>query len=157
MQQLPLERSGFFLTVVIYVLTLAALALLGMVLAYWTWAWLAPRAEPRMQAATVAAGNLASAGLLFGQAARDAAAPTGIAIRLLGIAAASRGRLGNAVVQLDAKQILAVSEGGDVAPGIRLAEVHPDHVVLERGGARETLTWPDKRAPGASAPLTVGK
>ncbi len=157
MQQPPLERSGFLLTGVVYALTLAALALLGMVLAYWTWAWFAPRAEPRMQPATVEAGSMVSAGQVFGQAARNSAVPTGIAIRLLGIVAASRGRLGNAVVQLDAKQILAVTEGGDVAPGIRLAEVHPDYVVLERGGARETLTWPDKRAPGASAPLTVGK
>jgi general secretion pathway protein C len=153
MQQLPLERSGFFQTAAVFAFTLAALALLGMVLAYWTWAWFAPRAEPRMPLASVDAGSTAAAGQVFGQAARDSAAPTGIAMRLLGIVAASRGRQGNAVVQLDGKQILAVTEGGDVAPGIRLAEVHPDHVVLERGGARETLTWPDKRLPGAGAPL----
>jgi general secretion pathway protein C len=55
------------------------------------------------------------------------------------------------VVQLDAKQILAVHEGDDVAPGVRLAEVHPDHVILERGGTRETLAWPEKRGTAASA------
>jgi general secretion pathway protein C len=31
-----------------------------------------------------------------------------------------------------------------VAPGLRLAEVHVDHVVLERNGVREALAWPEK-------------
>ena len=141
-------------TAVVSLLTLAAVALLGLVLAYWTWIWFAPRAEPRAEVAAVGTGSLASAGLLFGRVerSRNTAAPTGIAIKLLGVVAASGGRRGYAVVQLEAKQILAVHEGEDVTPGLRLAEVHPDHVILERGGVRETLTWPQqKRAPAASA------
>lgn len=141
-------------TAVVSLLTLAAVVLLGLVLAYWTWIWFAPRAEPRAEIAAVGTGSLASAGLLFGRLGRNksTAAPTGIAIKLLGVAAASGGRRGYAVVQLDAKQILAVHEGADVNPGLRLAEVHPDHVILERGGVRETLTWPQqKRAPAATA------
>lgn len=141
-------------TAVVSLLTLAAVALLGLVLAYWTWIWFAPRAEPRAEIAAVGTGNPASAGLLFGRVGRNksTAAPTGIAIKLLGVVAASRGRRGYAVVQLEGKQILAVLEGEDVNPGLRLAEVHPDHVILERGGARETLTWPQqKRAPAAPA------
>jgi general secretion pathway protein C len=83
--------------------------------------------------------------------ARNTVAPTGMAIKLLGVVAASGGRRGYAVVQLEAKQILAVHEGEDVTPGLRLAEVHPDHIILERGGVRETLTWPQqKRAPAAT-------
>jgi len=38
-----------------------------------------------------------------------------------------------------------VREGEDLAPGIRLAEVGTDHVILERGGARETLAWPGRK------------
>ena len=143
-------------TAVVSLLTLAAVALLGLVLAYWTWIWFAPRAEPRAEVAAVGTGSLASAGLLFGRVerSRNTAAPTGIAIKLLGVVAASGGRRGYAVVQLEAKQILAVHEGEDVTPGLRLAEVHPDHVILERGGVRETLTWPQqKRAPAATAAL----
>jgi len=34
---------------------------------------------------------------------------------------------------------------------VRLLEVHPDHVILERDGVRETLAWP--RKPGK--PLIV--
>jgi general secretion pathway protein C len=153
MQVLPLGRSSLAQTAVVSLLTLAALAVFGLVLAYWTWIWFAPRAEPRAEVAAVETGSLASASLVFGRVERNqnTAAPTGIAIRLLGVVAASGGRRGYAVVQLEAKQILAVHEGEDVAPGIRLAEVHPDHVILERGGVRETLTWPEKRAAAATA------
>lgn len=148
MQVLPLGRSGLAQTALVYLLTLAALALFGLVLAYWTWVWFAPRAEPRAEAAAGDAGNLASASRVFGRVERtkNSAAPTGIAIKLLGVVAASGGRRGYAVVQLEAKQILAVHEGDDVTPGVRLAEVHPDHVILERGGVRETLAWPEKKA-----------
>ena len=153
MQALPFGRSNLAQTVLVSSLTLVAVALLGAVLAYWTWAWFAPRAEPRLEATAVQGGSVASAGAIFGSVPRnqEAAAPTGIAIRLLGVVAASGGRLGHAVVQLEGKQILAVHEGEDVAPGVRLAEVLPDHVILERGGMRETLAWPEKKG---SAPLS---
>ena len=153
MQVLPLGRSGLAQTALVYLLTLAALALFGLVLAYWTWAWFAPRAEPRAEPVAGEAGNLAMAGRAFGRVERSksSAAPTGIAIKLLGIVAASGGRRGHAVVQLDGKQILAVHEGDDVAPGVRLAEVLTDHVILERSGLRETLAWPEKRATAATA------
>jgi len=136
-------------------LTLAALALLGLVLAYWTWVWFAPRAEPRAEAVAAETGNLAIASRVFGRVERTkagAAAPTALAIKLLGVVAASGGRRGYAVVQLDGKQILAVHEGEDFAPGVRLAEVHPEHVILERGGVAETLAWPEKKgSPSAFA------
>jgi len=159
MQALPFGRSSLAQTVLVYSLTLVAVALLGAVLAYWTWAWFAPRAEPRLEAAAAQGGSVAAAGAIFGAVPRnqEAAAPTGIAIRLLGVVAASGGRLGHAVVQLEGKQILAVHEGEDVAPGIRLAEVHADHVILERNGARETLAWPEKRVTAAPAAQKLGK
>ena len=159
MQVLPLGRPGLVQTALVYLLTLGALALFGLVLAYWTWVWFAPRAEPRAAAAAGAAGNFASASAVFGRLARNqaGAAPTGIAIKLLGVVAASGGRRGYAVVQLEAKQILAVHEGEDVAPGVRLAEVHPDHIMLERGGVRETLAWPEKRATAATAATPANK
>jgi general secretion pathway protein C len=160
MQVLPLGRPGLAQTALVSLLTLAALALFGLVLAYWTWVWFAPRAEPRAEAVAGEAGNLASASGVFGRVERNknSAAPTGIAIKLLGVVAASGGRRGYAVVQLDAKQILAVHEGEDVNPGVRLAEVLPDHVILERGGMRETLAWPEKKgstSPSAQAALSA--
>ncbi len=159
MREFLIGRATLLQAALLSALTLAAVALLGLVLAYWTWIWLAPRAEPRSEAVAAPSGNVAAAGVLFGIAprAQSAAAPTGIAITLLGIVAASGGRRGYAVVQLDAKQILAVNEGEDVAPGVRLAEVHSGHVILTRGGARETLTWPKRRATAAPAARTANK
>lgn len=140
-------------------MTLVAVALLGAVLAYWTWVWFAPRAVPRLETSAVQSGSVAAAGAIFGSVprAQAAAAPTGIAIKLLGVVAASGGRRGYAVVQLEAKQILAVHEGEDIAPGIRLAEVHPDHVILERNGLRETLAWPVRPSIAAPAARAVNK
>jgi general secretion pathway protein C len=52
---------------------------------------------------------------------------------------------GRALMRLDAKKTVSVLQGEDVEPGVRLAEVHADHIVLERNGARETLAWPEKK------------
>jgi general secretion pathway protein C len=101
---------------------------------------------------TESGGRIDSAYTLFGSLRRDAGiAPTGIAIKLLGVAAAPDGRSGYAVVQLDPKDIRAVRDGESIAPGIRIAEIHADHVVLERNGVRESLAWPEKPAAGAPA------
>jgi general secretion pathway protein C len=157
-QQAYLDQSNFPQTAMVALVTVAALALLGFVAAYWTWSWLAPRPEPRAQAAADPGGG-ASAGLLFGNVQRDrnSAAPTGVAIRLLGVVAATGGRRGYAVVQLEPRQILAVREGEDIAPGVRLAEVGIDHVILERSGTRETLAWAEKSTATESAALRATK
>ncbi len=153
MQALSPERSSLAQAAVVSLVTFAALALLGVVLAYWTWAWLAPRPEPRAQSA-VTGGRAELAYGLFGSARRDngggreGAATTGVVVGLLGIVAASGSQPSYAVLRLDAKQTVAVREGGEIEPGVRLAEVHADHVVLERSGVRETLAWPK---PGKSA------
>ena len=135
-------------------LTLAALVLLGCVLAYWTWMWFAPGPEPRTSPSTVAIAGTGAARGLFGnlQAGPGSAAPTGISIRLLGVVAAARGRRGYAVLQLEAKTLVAVREGEDISPGIRLAEIHPDHVILNRNGVRESLVWPRKTAADVATP-----
>lgn len=146
MRELLIDRSTIAQSALVTLATIAALVLLGLVAAYWTWAWLAPLPEPRAPGAATAGAAAASAGGLFGTSQADANVPvrTGIAIRLLGIVAATEGRSGYAVMQLEPREILAVREGEEVAPGIVLAEVGIDHVVLERGGTRETLAWPEK-------------
>jgi general secretion pathway protein C len=121
--------------------TVAALALLGCVLAYWTWTWFAPRAESR-SSEQVTAPPISSASSLFGGTQRAAAAPSGVAITLLGLVAASRGRPGHAVLRLDGTQTAIVREGDEIATGLRLVEVHVDHVVLDHRGVRQTLAWP---------------
>jgi general secretion pathway protein C len=131
--------------------TPAALALFGLTLAYWTWAWFAPSPAPRAPAAVQAAVGTSFAGALFRtvKEGSGAGAAASGALRLMGIMAVSGGagdQRGRAVLRLDAKKTVTVLQGEDVEPGLRLAEVHVDHVILERNGARETLAWPEKGA-----------
>lgn len=148
-----LDRSNLMQSAAVIVATVAALAVLGSIAAYWTWAWFAPRPEIRAPQAADSGAGL-SAARLFGivEGPRGAAAPTGLAIELLGVVAASGGRPGYAVLRLDAKEILAVRAGDELAPGIRIEQVFPDHVTLERGGTRETLAWPEKQT--TAKPIT---
>jgi general secretion pathway protein C len=141
----PLKRPAFALKAVESLTTLAAVILLACVLAHWTWVWLAPRPEMRAQAMASFDSHSAAAGDLFGKARADGerVTPTGISIRLLGIAASGK-QHGYAVVELEPRRIVAVREGDELMPGIRLARVETDHVVLERNGTRETLAWPQK-------------
>jgi general secretion pathway protein C len=151
------DRSNFAQTALVSLATLAALALLGLVLAYWSWAWLAPRAEARAPpvqpgGALGAAGAAQSAYGLFGgrKQERNGAAAASSAISLLGVVADSDGRSGYAVLRLDAKRSVTVHEGAEVEAGVRLAEVHARHVVLDRNGVRESLALPER--PGDGAP-----
>ena len=154
MQAISLDRAILAQTAIVSVATFGAVALLGLLLAYWTWVLLAPSPEPRAQATVVAGERMNAANGLFGNAPRreTAAAPTGIAISLLGVVAAGDGRSGYAVMQL-AGQSLAVREGEEVAPGIRLVAVDARQVMLERGGIRETLALPEQTAAPVRAPL----
>lgn len=152
MQATSEERPHPAQTAAVLTTTLAALALLGLVLAYWTWAWLAPRPEPRASVAAPAGDRAGEptqdAYALFGGARRTGTgtgtAPVTGAITLLGIVAAEGGRPGYALLRLDGRPTLAVPQGSDVEPGLRLVEVRVDHIVLERNGAREALAWPQK-------------
>jgi general secretion pathway protein C len=129
-----LNKVGFFAN-------LAAASLLGVVLAYWSWAWLSPAAAARAPLVAQPLQDTSAAADLFGRAQPVSSAS---AVRLTGVVAASSGRRGHAVLRVDGKKTLAVLEGEEVEPGLRLAEIHVDHIVLERNGARETLAWPQK-------------
>jgi general secretion pathway protein C len=130
----PLKTAGSLAT-------LAASALLGVVLAYWSWAWLAP--QPLAQAVAVAESSAEPrAGGLFGSAKQMAGAASG-SVRLTGIIASGDAG-GQAVLRIDGRKTVSVPQGEEVEPGLRLKEVHVDRVVLERNGVRETLAWPEK-------------
>ena len=116
-------------------LDLVLIGALALAAAYCTWVWFAPRAkaapapafEMRAQDAPSAAARR-----LFASAAPQAASAT--AVRLIGVVAPGRalfigenGRARSAAV-------------GESVGELELLEVHPDHVVLSRGGSRERLS-----------------
>ena len=144
MQEANIITSDLAATAIVWLANAAAVTALGVAGAYWTWTWFAPRAEPRVSAPIAATARLDSVYTLFGsvRANRDVAAPTAVGIKLLGVIAASGAEPGYALLQLGTKPAVAVREGGEVEPGLRLVEVKADHVVLDRGGMRETLALP---------------
>ncbi|MFN3229645.1 MAG: type II secretion system protein N [Asticcacaulis sp.] len=69
----------------------------------------------------------------------DAAAPEGFS--LFGTRADLSGRGGSAIIGLPDGTQGAFSVGDEVQPGVTLAAVAPDHVILDQQGQRQTLTF----------------
>lgn len=119
-------------------------ALVGIMLAKWTWALLAP-ASPAMPPAAWEASD--DAARLFGTARIADAQPAAPIsnVKLVGVFA--HRTKGFAVMQVDDKQI-GVAQGEEVKPGLKLVETHADHVILEQGGVRQRVDMTGASAPG---------
>ena len=106
MREISLERPGFAQATAVSLVTLAALALLGLVLAYWTWHWFGPRIEPPAPVVAEQGVRALSSYGMFGKAQRDrdVAAQAAGPIRLLGVVAAAGGSHGYAVMQLESRE-----------------------------------------------------
>ena len=125
--------------------TSAALLLLCAVMAYWTWAWLAPDTAVITPEAA-APQRTDAAKQLFGGGAQNPlpATASGPVVRLTGVAAAGNGE-SYAVLQIDAGRAITVREGADIMPGMRLLQVMPSGIVIEHHGRRETIALPEKK------------
>lgn len=149
MQLLSFARSTRLQNFAIALLTLAATAILAVVAAYWSWEWLAP---PRSGATTVAQNEprrLSSATDIFGIPEQDSdtthTTSSGTRIQLLGLLTATLNARSYAVLRIEPGPSVAVQEGEEITSGIRLTKIAIDHVIVERGGVRETLSWPNKK------------
>jgi len=135
-------------TTLVYFFTLVALVLFSLVVANRLWLWLAPLPEASAPPALQPGYSMQSVYGLYGVPVDTTAtsgllpASTGLAFRLLGIVAAEGDGAAYAVVQIAPGDIVAVREGQDITPGVRLTAVNLNHLVLERAGTRETLSWP---------------
>ncbi len=124
------------------VATLAAGALLALVLAHWGWRLFGPSSPPLapLDPPERWAPAIASAPI-FGRAGAPAAAAKPVALagdaRLLGVFAEKDGA-GYALFRLPDRGPALVRSGQDVAPGVRLEAVHRDGVQLrDHGEVRE--------------------
>lgn len=142
-------------------LNMLLLLALAAMLAHWTWRFAAP--VPPQSAAAARAGidpgaDLASlrAARLFGAAAGQAGAPaepaTSLNFKLRGVFAATGGQPAMAIVNVDG-QDQAAATGHEIAPGVVLDAVAPDHVILLNRGVRERL---DLEAVGRPLALADG-
>lgn len=116
-------------------LDLGLIAALAIAAAYCTWVWFAPRAKaapaPAVESRAPEAPS-AAARRLFAGAAPPAASTT--TARLIGVVAPGRALF---IAENGRARTAAVGESvGD----LELLEVHPDHVVVSRGGIRERIS-----------------
>lgn len=128
--------------------SLAAIVL-GMSLARWAWILFAPSSMAVLPSAEITASE--DAEKLFGAGTSLASGSSAVVLpgaRLVGVfaptthnttASASKNSIGFAIIQLDEKHQTGVALGGEVAPGVKLHEIHADHVVLERDGVTQLI------------------
>ena len=141
-------KSGIFGTLVVAALVL----LFAFQLAHWTWVFFAP-ADVAAVPDGAPAVNLGAVAKLFGADApksSSGAIASLSGLRLKGVIAPDAGPAASAIFSTGAGKDLAVFVEGEVQPGVKLAEVKPDYVIVSRAGVRERIDLETRRA-GASA------
>ena len=130
-------------------LAIAALVLvLAFQLAHWTWVFFAP-AEVAAIPEGAPAINLGAVAKLFGADApksSSGAVASLSGLRLKGVIAPDAGPAASAIFSTGAGRDLAVFVDSEVQPGVRLAEVKPDYVIVSRAGVRERIDLETRRA-----------
>lgn len=119
--------------------------ILGVLLAKWFWILFAPMAI--FTAVTPGQSESPEAGKIFGvtQVAEIARPGTALAnVQLLGVFTASAGKPGFAVMKLEDKRQLGITEGEEVSGGTKLVSVYADYVMLERGGVKQRVNLENK-------------
>jgi general secretion pathway protein C len=153
----PPPRAGWFAATVTVALAIA----IAWVLAKWTWALLAPPQAPLTPASGTATLDRAALASLFGGAPMGASVSgtdPSTGLRLKGVVAATKADAGSAIFNAGGKDF-AVRTGEEIRPGMRLAGVLTDHVLVERAGARGRVdleVWTSGAPARASASRAPG-
>jgi general secretion pathway protein C len=131
----------------------ALVLLLAWQLAYWTWRFAAPGPVAASRSNAPEAVDLALASRLFGGAASSGAAALASTsgLKLKGVIAPTPGTTASAIFARTGGKDLAVFIDGDILPGVKLAEVFPDHVIVTRAGVRERVDLEAYRTAVASS------
>jgi len=140
-------------------LELALVAALGVGLAHWTWLVAAPRAvsSPGARVDSPAPTGPRAEGEFFGPsqgAPAPARASVGPGLVLLGVLSEPDTR-GRAILSGTGARPVTIAAGEQIAEGIVLQEVHPDHVVILRQGARERIELERTSQRAAPSPALV--
>lgn len=136
---------------------LALVLVLAFQLAYWTWVFVSPpktAAKPAERAEV----DLAAIARMFGAAPPTAAGATSTSgLRLKGVVAPTPGVAASAIFSAGAGKDIAVYVDREVQPGVKLVEVHPDHVVVARAGARERIDLEARRSIASARGPAAGR
>ncbi|MEO5700728.1 MAG: type II secretion system protein N [Casimicrobiaceae bacterium] len=139
-------------------MTLAAGAVLALVVAHWGWRWLGPGPTPTPQAVEAASpAAVITATPLFGSPSTAAATAADVPVtrlagdaRLIGIIAGGDGA-GYALFRFPDRGPVLVATGSEIAPGVILRAVNASGArIADRGQAREILLRPIGVTPPAA-------
>lgn len=133
-------------------LVVALVLLFAWQLAYWTWVFVAPPRKAAAEAPATASVDLAAIARLFGAAPPAGSAPASATggLRLKGVVAPTPGVAASAIFSTGTGRDISVFLDGEVQPGVKLAEVHPDHVIVARAGVPERIDLEVARATAAA-------
>jgi general secretion pathway protein C len=136
---------------VVGVIAIVALTLvLAFQLAHWTWVFLAPPQVARTPEGD-AGVDMAAIAKLFGAAPpASATAATLSSLRLKGVVAPDEGPLASAIFSTGGGKDIAVFVDREIVPGVKLAEVKPDHVIVSRAGVDERIELEAARSTAAA-------
>lgn len=130
------------------IVTIALTLVLAYQLAHWTWVFVAPAPVAAVPEADPPV-DLAAIAKLFGASPPSSARTAATSgLRLKGVIAPTPGVAASAIFSTGAGKDFAVFIGREVQPGVKLAEVKPDHVILTRGGVRERIDLEARRSMG---------
>jgi general secretion pathway protein C len=133
--------------------TAALVLVLAWQLAYWTWVFATPAPNASAPPPSQAAVDLAVAARLFGgTASQPAQGAASAGLRLKGVVAPTPGVAASAIFSTGSGRDLAIFIGSEIQPGLKLAEVHPDHVIVDRAGVAERIDLETRRSAGTSSP-----
>jgi general secretion pathway protein C len=114
-------------------------------------------AAPRTLSAEAQSAVLAAVDPFFRSGtAPQAGAASPVDLQLFGTRLGSDGVPGSAILGQPEGEQRSYVVGEEVASGVKLAAVHFDHVVVERGGVRQSLSMPDAEGGTASSAAPSG-
>lgn len=141
------QRTGALGNLVLLALVLA----LAFQLAYWTWVFVSPP-KTAVKVAEQADVDLAAIARMFGAAPPAGAGPASSSgLRLKGVVAPTPGVAASAIFSTGTGRDIAVYLDREVQPGVKLVEVHPDHVIVARAGVQERIDLESPRSTETQA------
>jgi general secretion pathway protein C len=147
MAALPSSESNAIGTALVVALVLV----LATQLAWWTWRFVA--ADLRIASSRgTSAVDLDAVARMLGATHAPLAGASSSSLHLKGVIAPTPGSVAAAIFGVTNGRDVAVLPGNEIVSGVKLAEVHPDYVIVTRAGVRERIDLDVHQAKVATAP-----
>lgn len=124
------------------IINIILFAMLCAVLSFWGLQIFKPKIRPMQAPVSVDSyePSVGQWGNLFGQSAVAEAAPS--SYQLKGIIVAPQSRDSVAIIMVEGKPNFTIGIGKELLPGVKLQEVHRDHVIVSESGITRRIDLP---------------